>query len=345
MTYEYSYWRARPTERDFNLDIVSRHPEFDGRKLRKFALDGIETIGVWGDEPFEINFTNNSYEDVQVRVSLDGTDVMTGKQADLEVNHAMWLVRAGRTLHLRAWHETQEGGARFVFTGADKSVALHTHGDMSHKGMISVAVFTDANRPTHVERTWRDGRRRLAAIDAAKASLSEGRGYFQGGGDITKGGSAPVAGSAGGGLSGSIGASYNVNNIGENTLSDDAAGETVNYGSLYGEVKSLKKEAAVGAGEYVSQRTHTVRGLEKPVLNSILRVRYMWWDDVMAKLKTSRYHDPHPTGFPADKIKSFADLSGVPRTESAAASRTVGIYSTGSAPTRAELEPVFDRLL
>lgn len=343
MIYEYSYWRARPTERDFSLDIISRHPKFDGRKLRKFALDGIETIGVWGDEPFEINFHNSSYEDVQVRVSLDGTDVMTGKPADLEINHAMWLVRAGRTLHLRAWHETQEGGARFVFTGADKSVALHTHGDMSHKGIISVAVFTDADRPTHVERTWRDERRRHA-VGKAKSAIASGEGYYQGGGDVTKGGM-PAAAPAG--------IYHTATPISENSTLGGS--ETTTYGTLYREVDSdmsrrsdtklLKKEAAVGAGEFVNQRTHTVRGLNKPVLNSVLRLRYMWWDDVIARLKTSRYSDPYPTGFPADKIKSFADLSGVPRIESAAAtSRTEGIYTTSSAPTRTEIEPVFDRL-
>src|ERR1700722_342271 len=332
--YEYSYWRSRPTERDFSLDIISRHPEFDGRKLKKFALDGIETIGVWGDEPFEINFHNTSYEDVQVRVSLDGTDVMTGKPADLEINHAMWLVKAGRTLHLRAWYESQNGGARLVFTGADKRVALHTHGDMSHKGIISVAVFTETDRPRHVERPWRDG------FGSRRGSPSA---Y------LTKGG-------------GTIGATFNATfnaptAAGEHTLSNDisdavsgaaASSETMSYDSFYGTdaapMKSLKKEAAVGAGEFVSQKTHTVRGLEKPILNSVLRVRYMWWDDVVARLKSSRHTDPYPTGFPADKIKSFADLSGVPRIESTAASRTEGIYTAGSTPSRTELEPIFDRL-
>src|ERR1700722_6095798 len=107
----YSYWSyttpARPTEKDFDLEIVSQHPTCAGRKLRKFALDNIDTVGAW-EEPFEIHFTNRSNETVQVRISVDGVDVMSAKLADLEVNHSMWVVRAGKTLHLKAFHESQE---------------------------------------------------------------------------------------------------------------------------------------------------------------------------------------------------------------------------------------------
>src|ERR1700685_2802207 len=119
---DYSYWRARPTTNDFSLDVISKHPDFDNRKLKKYSIDMIDSVGVIKDEPFEVHFHNRSFEDVQIKLTLDGTDVLTGKPGDLEVNHEMWLVRAGKTLHLKAWAENNKGGARFVFTHGDKSV-------------------------------------------------------------------------------------------------------------------------------------------------------------------------------------------------------------------------------
>lgn len=313
----YGYWRAKPTEQDFNLEVISRHPDFNGRALKKYALEGINTIGVYGDEPFEVNFRNSSLEDVQVRISLDGTDVLTGKPANLEVNHDMWVVRAGRTLHLKAWAENSNGGARFVFTSGDKSVALHAHGDMSHKGIISAAVFTERDRPV------RPYPRPHARLAATRSTLGGGSDFLGASFNMTSesvvSGAAPAAAAPT-----------------SSTMS--YAGDTAKSASLH----SLRKEAAVGAGEYVDQRTRTVKGLDNPVLNSIVRVRYMWWDDVQAKLSTARYEDPHPTGFPGEKIRSFADLSGVPRVTSEAAKR-VGIYAETTTSTAVKPEaPIYN---
>lgn len=305
----YGYWRVKPTDQDFSLEIISKHPDFNGRALKKYALDGINTVGVWGDEPFEVHFKNKSHEDVQVRISLDGTDVLTGKPANLEVNHDMWVVRAGRTLHLKAWAENSNGGARFVFTSGDKSVALHAHGDISHKGMISAAVFTERDRPI------RPYTRTRAMVGSVEGSLLGG---------------------------GSFGAmSYNAASDSSVSASAPMPASTTSVMSDIGEksiTASLRKEAAVGAGEYVEQRTRSVKGLDNPVLNSIVRVRYMWWDDVQTKLSAAHYIDPHPTGFPGEKIRSFADLSGVPRVASEAVKRT-GIYAETRSVSTVETKP------
>jgi hypothetical protein len=83
----------------------------------------------------------------------------------------------------------------------------------------------------------------------------------------------------------------------------------------------LKREAAVGAGEYVQQRTHTVSGLNKPELNSILTLKYCWYDQLVeglqAQKNVSRFLESTPNGFPAEK-RTFADLSGVPKVQSTA---------------------------
>src|SRR5690606_36952116 len=115
--------------------------------LKKYNIEGIETVGAWGDEPFEIRFTNHTWQKIQVKISIDGTDVLTGKLANTEVNNDMWVVNGYGTLKLKAWPENNNGGAAFLFTSANDSVAIHTHGDLSHRGIIAAAVFVEG----HVE--------------------------------------------------------------------------------------------------------------------------------------------------------------------------------------------------
>lgn len=325
--HDYSCWRPRPSQNDFELEVVSQHPDTANRPLKKYSVEGINTIGVFGDEPFEVHFKNKSFEDVQVRISLDGTDTLTGKPADLEMNHTMWLVRAGNTLHLKAWAENNAGGARFVFTSGDKGVSLNAHGDISHKGIISAAVFTERDKPqsvmrgqvTNSSREFSGRRSRISSIGSAKG----GSMYSQNGAaGMTLNSSAPSAPAAAG--------EFNIS---------DARSENKDLSF------DLKREAAVGAGEFVAQKTKTVKGLDSPVLNSIVRVRYMWWDDIQAKLKENRQEDPYPTGFPAEKIKTFADLSGVPRVISAAA-RTESTKSVKDPGYFTKItQPNFDRVL
>lgn len=132
---------------NYTLEIISHHPQFKNKNLRQYYVDGINTVGAWGDEPFEIRFKNNTYQKVQVKISLDGTDVLTGRPATTEVSKDMWVVNGYGTLNLKAWPENNNGGASFVFTSANNSVAAHTHGNLSSRGIIAAAVYVEG----HVE--------------------------------------------------------------------------------------------------------------------------------------------------------------------------------------------------
>lgn len=139
----------------YSLDIISHHPEFEGKQLKKYKLrehDICDIVGVYGQEPFEVVFRNNSYEKVQVKLSIDGIDVLTGKLATIEPGGDMWVVQPYSSLNLKAWPETTKGGAQFVFTHADKSVAVHTQGDLKSIGIIAASVFSENNQPI-----WLDG--------------------------------------------------------------------------------------------------------------------------------------------------------------------------------------------
>ena len=242
------------------LEIVSRNPEVM-RSLKQFSLDGIATIGVERNEPFSIRFKNSLGERIQVRLSIDGTDIIIGKEADLNPKTKMWLVNPHGELELKAWPEDHHGGGSFVFTTAANSVAAHTHGDMSAKGYISAAVFVEGSprpRPRPPFTHFEDGFRTLGAP-------TRGEHTFKGIDD-------------------------------EGLESLDGPG--------------------VGAGDHVEQRIHEVPGLTKPEFSQIIQVRYLWWDEMVARMKAvgltpeTAEQIQHPTGF---KNTEGIDLGTTPR--------------------------------
>ena len=280
---------------NYTLEIISNHPEFKNKSLRKYNVDGIETVGAWGDEPFEIKFKNNTWQKVQVKLSLDGTDILTGAPATTEVNKDMWVVNGYATLTLKAWPETSHGGSQFVFTSADKSVAVNTHGDLSSRGIIAAAVYTEG----HVE----------------PVRLNNYPNYNWNIGD------APIFGGA------FNGGTFNVGQQARNNLRRDLISETIcssdtkSYDSddlsfsdsrARGS-KSLESLVSVGAGQHVNQKITYVTGLVKPLLTETVKVRYLWWDELKSKLTEYNVPAPHPSGFPGDREQNIMSIGNTPK--------------------------------
>jgi hypothetical protein len=311
---------------NYTLEIISHHPKFNSKSLKKYYVDGIETVGAWGDEPFEIRFTNKTWQKVQVKISLDGTDVLTGKPADTLVSKDMWVVSGYGTLCLKAWPEDNNGGAGFIFTSANNSVAVHTHGDLSSRGIIAAAVFTEGHvepikltppeqhhhhhhYPPYVPPTnpwpyvkpyepiWiyntsdntAGGCRGLEYKSSSIMPNSSG-GTFS---------SNTVSNCGGMGASDAISDCFFMSDV-----SDDDAAPAAAAG--------LEKLVSVGAGQHVDQKITYVTGLIKPLFSETVRVKYLWWDDLVAKLRTETKAQPQPSGFPGDNRKNI-DLKGTPR--------------------------------
>ena len=309
---------------NYTLEIVSHHPKFNNQSMKKYYVDGIETVGAWGDEPFEIRFKNNTYQKVQVKISLDGTDILTGKPADTTVSKDMWVVNGYATLSLKAWPETNNGGAAFVFTSANNSVAVHTHGDLSSRGIIAAAVFTEG----HVEPTpiyvnpwpWR-----TEEHHHHHHHYERRKGYDYTYGPVWVGG---TGSSTGGFTSGGVILNNStLGNVGSNSIYTcnsavpAAAGNSFNLcsdvsdGAAGGEAAGATFDSlvAIGAGEHVDQKITYVTGLIKPIFTETVRVKYMWWDDLQDRLRTHTKAQPHPSGFPGDNDRKNIDLGCTPR--------------------------------
>lgn len=267
----------------YTLDVISHLPGSNGKKLKKYALGGVDTVGAYGNEPFEVNFKNNSWQRVQVRLSIDGTDVLTGKLADTVLPGEMWLVEPYGTLALKAWPETNKGGAQFIFTSADKSVAVNTHGDLSSRGVIAAAVY----------------------VEGYTAPIWIGGGDWKCGGGI------------GGGYSfGEYNTGDFVGSLGTNSICADV--QDYSTTSIYNvsqnaeHTKSLKSLAAVGAGQHVAQKIEKVTGLIQPTLSQIIKVKYLWWDDLVSQAKATNVRPTPGSGFPGDEVRMMS-IGSTPR--------------------------------
>lgn len=265
----------------YSLEIISQHPDSKGRNIRKYAVDGTPTVGAFGNEPFEIVFKNNTGSKVQLKLSVDGTDVLTGLPADTELSKDMWVVGAYQSMSLKAWPETTNGGAAFVFTDASNGVGLHVHGDVSSRGIIAAAVYKENYKPP----TYR------------RKAIIGGRGYNEG---LTKGS---------GGWNGTLGDmtfgcdSNSFDSLSFNDCSDE---RKISDGIL-------RSEAAVGAGSYVEQKISYVSGLIEPKFAEVVKVKYVWWEDLVNTLKKMG-QNPYPvgTGFPGDE-KKLMSIGSTPR--------------------------------
>lgn len=300
---------------NYSLEIVSKHSSFNGQTLKKYAVDGLSTVGVWGNEPFEVVFKNHTWQKVQVKLSIDGTDILTGKPADTSAGD-MWVVNAYGTLTLKAWPETNKAGAQFIFTSAEKSVAVNTHGDLSSRSIIAAAVYTESYvAPTYYNN---GGFRKIG-------DYSKGGSY----GGVRRARISYDGGSSGGGWGGTLGSSSIGSSVGGGgTYSSNSAGPAASMDSLnldYSRelcddndsdsrgLESLKSLAAVGAGVQVEQKIQHTAGFVSPVLGEIVRVRYMWWDDLRDALRANGVTPSSPVlGFPGEE-KKLMSIGSTPR--------------------------------
>jgi len=304
---------------NYTLEIISHHPKFESKSLRKYYVDGIETVGAWGDEPFEIRFRNNTWQKVQVKLSVDGTDILTGKPATTEVSKDMWVVNGYGTLSLKAWPETNNGGAAFVFTSANNSVAVHTHGDLSSRGIIAAAVFveghvepirftlpsTEHHYHHHYHHDVYKSSQPTWPITTSPVWIynnSNTTGSIQGGGTYTSN----TLGNM------SFNSCDSSDGVVMNSVAPAAAGPDARAPRAR-RSKSLESLVAVGAGQHVDQQITYVQGLIKPSFAETVRVRYMWWDELVEALRAKDVPAPHPSGFPGDAKKVNINLGGTPR--------------------------------
>ena len=278
---------------NYELRIISRDQSSEGKVLKKYTIDGQETVGVVEGEPFQIQFKNKTWNKVQVRISVDGTDIQTGSLASTSPEGTMWFCEPYGTLDLKAWPENSNGGSEFLFSKVEESVAANTHGNMSGKGIIAAAVFVEGY---------------VAPIPAYGQGFAYGAQvnlpYMKG----LSYNSANIGGIRGQSLGGNFSASTTRLSRSlrgsEGIVSMDAISEEKTSANL-----------AVGAGDYVNQTIVKVAGLTQPKLDTTVSVKYEPWLSLRSKVRALQKVAINPSnpGFPGDAELKMIDLKGTPK--------------------------------
>ena len=274
----------------YSLEIISREPDSKGKPFKKYAMDGLETIGVYENEPFKIRFKNLTSQKVQVKLSVDGTDLLTGELADTSPNSKkMWVVQAYDTLELKAWPEDHNGGAEFLFGNTKDSVAANTHGDLSAKGLIAAAVFEEGAPHTYIPVMWPQPQRQQSYNDYKIEWHSNSVDY-----------------NSRDRLRRSL-KSRNVDSVGDTFSMSDTR-------CCVDDICEADCGPAVGAGDHVEQHIGTAAGLRQPVFAQVVQVKYEWWTSLRSKLRAQTQAEPPHRAFPGDRGK-LINLGDTPRLE------------------------------
>lgn len=275
----------------YKLEIISRENSSKGKSFKQHKVDGIDTIGVYENEPFKIKFQNLTCQKVQVKVSVDGTDILTGDLASTSpCDGQMWVVQAYGTLELKAWPEDHNGGAEFLFGHTADSVASNTHGDLSAKGLIAVAVFEEGSpdyyRPPPVVPYWPPPQEQWFGDNDIKIEWNRNSNIDYQTKDARK---CRIGG----------GGTYSSSSMPETKCCVDSL--------------SLEEGPAVGAGDHVEQHINKTAGVRLPLFAGVVQVKYEWWTSLRSKLRAET--PPPHKAFPGDRGK-LIDLGSTPRLES-----------------------------
>lgn len=297
---------------DYELKIISD----SNKKYRQFNVDGINTIGISSGEEFKISIRNKTARTIGVKISVDGTNILTGKEATLKSGvKDMYLIDPYGSCDYACWQEGESGGSKLVFTTAESSVSVHTHGNTKNVGIISVAVFYDEfedafKKPQqygYMPTNHFYGNNKRSYFGSGGTAINDSQQYI----DINNVYDTCLPCSASSSAAGSL-------NVLNNTSTAEAS-KTSNYLNIDMERTTdntiTVKSAAVGAGNFVQQNVNFRPGLKSPKLDAVLRIKYVFEDDLIKLInKQNTEIKKHAYGF-NDYVEenNFADLSKVPK--------------------------------
>jgi hypothetical protein len=123
-------------------DAVEMWIESDGTKLPIFRAEGRQyLLGRMGD-PYEVVIANRSRNRVEVVLSVDGRDAVSGREADFRANRG-YVLDPGEKTRVQGFRTSLEGVAAFEFTAPDNSYSSRM-GTPENVGVIGLAVFDES---------------------------------------------------------------------------------------------------------------------------------------------------------------------------------------------------------
>jgi hypothetical protein len=119
----------------------------DGMALPAVMHRGRTFVAGERGERYAVRLTNNTMERVEVVVSVDGRDVVSGKRADFRTQRG-YVIGPRQTIEIEGFRQSTERVATFRFSSVARSYAAR-RGSKSALGRIGVAVFKEKPRMMH----------------------------------------------------------------------------------------------------------------------------------------------------------------------------------------------------
>lgn len=123
-----------------NVEIIQA-----GRILRAISHNSQTYLEAPPEGEYEIRLTNTSPKRRCAVVSVDGINVIDGKDAG--INGSGYVLGAWQSLNIKGFLRSNSECARFTFTASDGSYAAATGRGTKNTGIIGVAVFDEKEKP------------------------------------------------------------------------------------------------------------------------------------------------------------------------------------------------------
>jgi len=121
---------------NYEVDILVR-----GRPIRQFKHNGNLFVEGRRGSKFELKFTNNTWQRVEVSPSVDGLSIMDGEECGVENNG--YLVPARQSIVIPGWRLDDDNIAKFLFKGKNKSYSAKSGHGTDNVGAIGFMVFQE----------------------------------------------------------------------------------------------------------------------------------------------------------------------------------------------------------
>jgi hypothetical protein len=113
----------------------------NGRSVKEYTHQGMSFIEARDGTNYTIKLKNNLGQRAMVVVSVDGLDVVSGKNA-AETDNG-YIIDAHDTLEIKGYRISDNDSAAFVFTSKGKSYVQNVKGDARNCGVIGVRAFSE----------------------------------------------------------------------------------------------------------------------------------------------------------------------------------------------------------
>lgn len=146
--------------------------DHEGMQLRSAKQQGVTFVAGERGQGYAIAITNKTSQRLEVVVTVDGRDVVSGKRGDDSTQRG-YVLEAFQTIEIDGFRQSLSRVAAFRFADVEDSYAAR-NGDASQAGVVRVAVFREKQKPTTSPPLAKSAKKRPAASAPSASATRDG---------------------------------------------------------------------------------------------------------------------------------------------------------------------------